>query len=85
MIALNKEYMSVLTDGKCQFIKLSTYSTEKIFPLKDTEDQIYFVAMNENFLIYSDSNGRVKMYAIKENLGFVWEYKFDNNNITLKF
>ena len=79
MIALNKEYMSVLTDGKCQFIKLSTYSTEKIFPLKDTEDQIYFVAMNENFLIYSDSNGRVKMYAIKENLGFVWEYKFDNN------
>ena len=79
MVALNDEYMSVLSDGKCNFINLSTDSTEKIFPLKDTDDQIFFVSMNENFLIYSDSNGRVKMYAIKENLGIVWEYKFDNN------
>ena len=79
MIALNKEYMSVLCDGKCHFIKLSTDTTEKIFPLKDTDDQIFYVAMNNDFLIYSDSNGRVKMYSIRENLGFVWENKFEND------
>ena len=78
MVALNQNYMSVLAEGRCNFIKLDTDTTEKIFPLKDTDDQIYYVAMTEDFLAYSDSNNRVKIYAIKSNCANISDYKFDN-------
>lgn len=78
MVALNKQYMSVLSDGKCSFIDMKTYSTEKIFPLKDTDDEVLFVAMTDDFLAYSDSNNRVKIYAIKEKCANVGDCHFDN-------
>ena len=77
-IALNNNYMSVLADGKIHFIRLETDNTEKIFPLKDTEDQIYYVSMTEDYLIYSDSNGRVKIYSIFDNCLSIGDYKFEN-------
>ena len=63
MIAVNENYVSVVADGKCHFINLQTEKTEKVFPLKNLEDNIIYVAMTENFLAYSDSNNRVKIYT----------------------
>ena len=56
--------MSILSDGKIHFIRLETDNIVKIFPLKDTEDLIYYICMTEDYLIYSDSNGRIKIYSI---------------------
>ena len=74
-IALNNNYMSILSDGKIHFIRLKTDNTEKIFPLKDTEDQIYYICMTEDYLIYSDSNGRIKIYSIFDNCLSIGDYR----------
>ena len=70
--------MSVLADGKIHFIRLETDNIVKIFPLKDTEDQIYYICMTEDYLIYSDSNGRIKIYSIFDNCLSIGDYKFEN-------
>ena len=77
-IALNNNYMSILSDGKIHFIRLETDNIVKIFPLKDTEDQIYYICMTEDYLIYSDSNGRIKIYSIFYNCLSISDYKFEN-------
>jgi WD repeat-containing protein 19 len=77
-LSLNKEYLAILSEGRVHFIKIETDSTEKIFPLKDTDDQILSVSLTENFLIYSDSNQKVKVYSIKDNCANVSDFKFDN-------
>ena len=78
MIALNDYYMSVLCEGKVHLIELKSDKTLKIFPLKDTEDVIHFVCMTDEYLIYSDSNGRVKIFSIADNCNCLGDYKFDN-------
>ena len=78
MLALNDKYLSVLTEGKAHLIDLKTDTTLKIFPLKDTEDIIHFISMTEDYLIYSDSNGRVKIFSIEDNCSCIGDYKFDH-------
>ena len=34
--------------------------------------------MTEDYLIYSDSNGRVKIFSIEDNCSCIGDYKFDN-------
>ena len=70
--------MSILSDGKIHFIRLETDNIVKIFPLKDTEDQIYYICMTEDYLIYSDSNGRIIIYSIFDNCLSIGDYKFEN-------
>ena len=78
MIALNDNYLSVLCEGKAHLIDLKNDNTLKIFPLKDTEDIIHYICMTEDYLIYSDSNGRVKIFSIEDNCSCIGDYKFDN-------
>jgi hypothetical protein len=78
MLSINKEYIAILTEGRINFMKIEGEVIEKIFPIKDTDDSIYYVALTDEFLIYSDSNNKVKMYQITENCANVSEYKFDN-------
>ena len=78
MLAMNKEYIAILTEGRINFMKIEGETIEKIFPIKDTDDIIYYVSLTEEFLIYSDSNNKVKMYQISENCANVSEYRFDN-------
>lgn len=78
MLALNKEYLAILSEGRVHLTKIESDVTEKIFPLKDTDDQIIFVALTENFIIYSDSNNKVKVYHINDNCANVGDFKFDN-------
>lgn len=78
MITLNTEYMAILAEGRVHFIRIESDTTEKIFPLKDTDDQILYVALTDNFLIYSDSNSKVKVYSIMDNCANVSDYRFDN-------
>lgn len=77
-LALNDEYLAILSEGRVHFIQLSNDSIEKIFPLKDTDDQIYSVAITDNFLIYSDSNNRIKIFNFADNYGIVSDYRFPN-------
>lgn len=78
MLAMNRDYIAILTEGRVHLMKIEGEVVEKIFPLKDTDDTIYFVAITEEFLIYSDSNNKVKMYQINENCSNVSDIKFDN-------
>ena len=77
MIALNDNYLTVLCEGKAHLIDLKKDNTIKIFPLKDTEDIIHFICMTDDYLIYSDSNGRVKIFSIENNCNCIADYKFD--------
>jgi WD repeat-containing protein 19 len=77
-LTLNKDYLAVLADGRLHFMHIDTNSVEKIFPLKDTDDQIFCAALTDNFLIYSDSNHKLKIYAIKDNYANICDYKFEN-------
>jgi WD repeat-containing protein 19 len=78
MMATNREYMAVLSEGRVHFICIETDSIQKIFPLKDTDDQILFVTLTDHFLVYSDSNGKVKIFSISENCANISDYKFEN-------
>jgi hypothetical protein len=78
-LALNNEYMAILSEGRVHLMKLNgEYSVEKIFPLKDTDVEIIIVVLTESFLIYSDSNNKVKIYILKENCANVNDFKFEN-------
>ena len=77
MLALNDNYLTVLCEGKAHLIDLKEDKTIKIFPLKDTEDIIHFVSMTDDYLVYSDSNGRVKIFSIDNNCTCIADYKFD--------
>ena len=92
MIALNDNYLTVLCEGKAHLIDLKNDNTLKIFPLKDTEDVIHYISMTDDYLVYSDSNGRVKIFSIVNNCTNIADYKFDNivkkifpNDIGTKF
>ena len=76
MIALNDNYLSILCEGKVHLIDLKTDNTLKIFPLKDTEDIIHFICMTDDYFIYSDSNGRVKIFSIENNCNNIADYTF---------
>ena len=78
MLALNDKYLSVLCEGKAHLVDLKTDTTLKIFPIKDTEDIIHFICMTEDYFIYSDSNGRVRIFSITENCSCIGDYKFDH-------
>ena len=78
MIALNDNYLSVLCEGKVHLIDLKNDTTLKIFPIKDTEDIIHYICMTDDYLIYSDSNGRVKIFSIEDNCSCIGDYKFDH-------
>jgi WD repeat-containing protein 19 len=77
-IALNKEYLAILSEGRIHLLRIGTDTVEKIFPLKDTDDQIIHVALTDNFLIYSDSNNKIKVYHLKENCANICDFKFDH-------
>ena len=77
MLALNDNYLAVLCEGKAHLIDLKNDNTIKIFPLKDTEDVIYYICMTDDYFIYSDSNGRVKVFPIDNNCNCIADYKFD--------
>jgi WD repeat-containing protein 19 len=77
-LTLNKDYLAILADGRLHFMHIETDSVEKIFPLKDTDDQIYCSALTDNFIVYSDSNYKLKIYAIKDNYANIAEHKFEN-------
>ena len=78
MIWWNDTHLTVLCEGKAHLIDLRNDTTLKIFPLKDTEDIIHFICMTEDYLIYSYSNGRVKIFSIKDNCSCIGNYAFDN-------
>ncbi len=46
--------------------------------MKDTDDQILYVCLTENLIIYSDSNNKVKVYNIVDNCANISEFRFDN-------
>ena len=77
-ICLNKDHMAILSEGRVHFSKINSENAEKIFPLKDIDDQILCVCLTENLIVYSDSNNKVKVYNIADNCANIGEYKFDN-------
>ncbi len=78
LICLNKEYIAILSEGRVHFGRIENESAEKIFPLKDTDDQILFVCLTENLIIYSDSNNKVKVFNITDNCANIGDFRFDN-------
>lgn len=70
--------MAILSEGRVHFSKIESENVEKIFPLKDTDDQILYVCITENLIIYSDSNNKVKVFNIIDNCANIGEYRFDN-------
>jgi len=77
-VTISKENLAILADGRLHLMDIEKDSVEKIFPLKDTEDQIYCSALTENLIIYSDSNNKLKIYAIRDNYANICDYKFEN-------
>jgi WD repeat-containing protein 19 len=78
LICLNKDNIAILSDGRIHFSKIESDLIEKIFPLKDTDDQILYTCLTDNFIIYSDSNNKVKIYNIIDNCANIGEFRFDN-------
>lgn len=78
LICLNKDHIAILSEGRVHFAKIESETAEKIFPLKDTDDQILFVCLTDNLIIYSDSNNKVKVYNIIDNCANIGEFRFDN-------
>lgn len=77
-ISLNSESMAVLSEGRVYFLRMDGES-EKIFPLKDTDDVINQATLTEEFLIYSDSTNRLRTFQITQsNSSCVAEYKFEH-------
>jgi WD repeat-containing protein 19 len=78
-LALNNEYLAILSEGRVHLMKLDgEYMVEKIFPLKDTDVEIITIILTEQFLVYSDSNNRVRVYILKENCANINDFKFEN-------
>ena len=49
MLAMNNEYISILTEGRINFMKIEGEIIEKIITIKDSYDSIFFVTMTWNF------------------------------------
>jgi len=78
LLCLNNEYLALLSEGRAHLISINDDSTQKIFPLKDTEDVIFCIALTDDFFFYSDSNNKLKMYQISENFSNIVDYYFEN-------